>query len=282
MLTKASRVLEVRDELRLFWQGKDVFTEVQQLTGTVARIAPGRITKRFEINGFAYYCKLHTGVGWWEIIKNLLCLRMPIIGARNEWQALNRLASVGVHSLDPVVYGARGLNPARQLSFIVTRELIGTQQLDHYVLARIQTQQFSFIEKQVLLREVARIARQIHVNGINHRDLYLCHFLLDETYIGAEWNKDTRPCIYLIDLHRAQLRERVPNRWLIKDLASLYFSACDFGLTRYDCYRFLRYYFDRSLREVFKNHSHLFGPIERRAQKFYLREQRLKAQGKRD
>ena len=31
-------------------------------------------------------------------------------------------------------------------------------------------------KKRKILEEVARICRKIHINGINHRDLYLCHF----------------------------------------------------------------------------------------------------------
>ncbi|MST95429.1 MAG: hypothetical protein EXS33_09230 [Pedosphaera sp.] len=40
--------------------------------------------------------------------------------------------------------------------------------------------------------------------------------------------------LFVIDLHRAQLRDRVPARWLVKDLGGLLFSALDCGLTRRD------------------------------------------------
>lgn len=269
------QVLILRDELNNLWQGKDVFVEVQQLQGEVARQVPGRQTLRFELDGKAYYRKLHTGVGWGEIIKDLIRLRLPIVGARNEWLALNRLIELNVPTLIPVAYGEQGSNPAKRLSFIVTRELTGTRQLDHYLSARLNDGLLGFAEKQALLQQVARIARAIHTHGINHRDLYLCHFLLDLKSLEAWHLGQGEPILYLVDLHRAQVRTHVPRRWLVKDVGSIYFSAMDLGINRKDVYRFLRYYFAQPLRQVMEQHSGLLDEINTRAQRLYEREQRL-------
>lgn len=268
--------LILRDELQTLWRGIDVFTEVQLLRGEVARAAPGRETLRFELIGQVYYRKLHTGVGWGEIFKNLIRLRLPVIGARNEWLALNKLAELKVPSLTPVAYGERGANPARRLSFIVTRELSGTRQLDHYLIERQQTGTLGFKEKLVLLQQTARIARVLHANGINHRDLYLCHFLLDLSTV-EDWRAGQgEPVLYLVDLHRAQLRSQVPRRWLVKDVGSLYFSAMDLGATRRDVWRFLQQYFNKPLRRILEQDHQLLRDIDHRARRLYAREQRLK------
>ena len=58
-----------------------------------------------------------------------------------------------------------------------------------------------------------RTARRMHDAGINHRDFYICHFHLDELSLQEQ---ETR--CYLIDLHRAQIRERTPRRWRIRTL----------------------------------------------------------------
>lgn len=274
------KTLVLRDELQVYWRDLDVFAEVQTLDGEVARAVPGRHTLRFELHGKVYYRKLHTGVGWWEIVKNLLQLRLPIIGARNEWLALNRLAVLGVPSLMAVGFGEKYHNPAKQLSFIVTRELSGTAELDQYL--REHRQRLSFNHKRELVQELARITRTIHADGINHRDLYLCHFLLDVQSMAEFQHNRGKPVLYLVDLHRAQMRVRVPRRWLVKDLASVYFSAMDLGITRADRLRFLITYFAQSLRKTMAEHGALLQQVEVRAQKLYQRELRLKARGLRE
>lgn len=274
------KTLVLRDELQDYWRDIDVFAEVQALEGEVARAVPGRETLRFELQGKTYYRKLHTGVGWWEIIKNLLQLRLPIVGARNEWLALNRLAELGVPGLTAVAFGEKYHNPAKQLSFIVTRELSGTAELDQYW--REHQRELTFNQKLVLLQEIARITRVIHNNGINHRDLYLCHFLLDLQSMDEFIRNRGKPLLYLVDLHRAQMRAHVPRRWLVKDLASIYFSAMDLGVTRTDCLRFLTVYFAQSLRQLVTEQASLLQQVEARAQKLYQRELRLKARGLRE
>jgi heptose I phosphotransferase len=91
----------------------------------------------------------------------------------------------------------------------------------------------------------------MHQGGVNHRDFYLCHFLL---------HLDPPPTpehfrLSLIDLHRAQLRARTPRRWRDKDLAALYFSVLDIGLTKRDLLRFLAAYFARPLRLLLREEA---------------------------
>src|SRR5690606_734405 len=92
----------------------------------------GRRTLRFEAGGHGYFLKLHQGVGWGEIIKNLLQLRLPVIGARNEYQAIRALERLGLATLTIAGYGERGWNPARRLSFLVTDELADVVSLEDY------------------------------------------------------------------------------------------------------------------------------------------------------
>ena len=46
----------------------------------------------------------------------------------------------------------------------------------------------------------------------------------------------------MIDLHRALIREQLPKRWVIKDIAGLYYSAMGIGLTSRDIQRFIWQY----------------------------------------
>ena len=66
----------LRLDLGKLWGGEDVFSAVQQLKGDVFRHKEGRRTLRFEVAGKSYFLKYHQGVGWLEIVKNLLQLRI--------------------------------------------------------------------------------------------------------------------------------------------------------------------------------------------------------------
>ena len=123
------------------------------------------------------------------------------------------------------------------------------------------------------MQRVAVIARGLHGLGINHQDFYICHFLLDTQDALTTGNVAEVP-IYLVDLHRAGIHTKIPVRWLVKDLAGLYYSTFDIGLSRRDVLRFLRVYFDLPLREVFTRHAALIRRCELRAQKLYAKARR--------
>ncbi len=210
-------------------------------------------------------------MGWREVVKNLLQLRAPVVDAGNEWRAMNRLEALGIGTLEAVAFGRRGVNPARRESFVLTRERLEVETLEDL------TRDWSvspppFELRLALIRGVAAITRRMHEDGINHRDLYLCHFWLDIS--GGEPVRQPPQTLrfFLVDLHRAQIRHRVPRRWLIKDLASLYFSSLDAGLGARDVLRFLRHYFPGSLRYTLGRERRLLARVERRARALYRRD----------
>jgi heptose I phosphotransferase len=249
------------------WNTARAFDEVHKLQGSTIREKEGRRTLRFEFSGRRYYLKHHRGVGWGEIIKNWSQLKAPVTSATDEWRAINRLIELGVHTLTPVAYGVRGKNPALRESFLITEELTGTISLAKYA-ENWPIRPPPFREKKQLIETVARIAGTIHRHGINHRDLYICHFLLNV----AASESSGQPVLHLVDLHRAQCRRQLPKRWLIKDLASIYFSSMDVGLRKTDVFRFLRTYFQQPLRQVLAEKQDLLAAVEHRAIKLYRRD----------
>lgn len=257
------------DELMLHPElGNYHFDQIMQLQGEVYRELEGRRTQRICIQDKAYFIKQHFGVGWKEIFKNLLQLRLPVISAKNEWLALQQLKKLDILSQEWVGYGYKGLNPARIQSFLITRELPKHISLEEFC-KQWQRCPPSFVIKQHLITEVARIARVLHNNGINHRDFYICHFLLDvEDLLQAKIK------LYLIDLHRALVRARTPQRWLIKDLAGLYFSSKDIGLTKRDILRFMREYRKKSLNDILNKESTFWLKVQNRGDQLYKKHQR--------
>ena len=261
----ADSVVILRDELIDACKDQDVFSLMENMQGEIARDMKDRQTLRFEINGQGYYRKWHRGVGWPEIIKNCLQLRWPVLGASNEWNALNKLRALSIPSLIPLAYGVRGKNPARQQSFIVTRELTDVIQLDHF----FEQYSVDVKAKHRILASLASIARELHAAGINHRDFYLCHFMLKTQFIA---NQHQAPETYVVDLHRAQLRPQVPERWLVKDLGSLLFSSLNLQFTRRDYLRFLQVYFAQDARVVLVEQKVLLTKIAARARATYRRD----------
>ena len=262
----------LEEPLRTLWAGQDPFAAADALQGEVLRALEGRRTLRTEIAGRGYYAKIHRGIGWLEILKNLLSGRLPVLGAGNEWRALERLHALGVDTMRAVAFAERGSNPARQHSFIITEELAPTVSLEDYCRDwRAVPPAPGF--KRTLIRRVAAMARRMHEGGVNHRDFYICHFLLHlPVDAGA-------PRLSLIDLHRAQVREKTPRRWRDKDLAALYFSALDIGLTRRDFLRFLKTYFAAPLRDLLRDEGALLGHLQNESVRLMARYQRKYAPG---
>lgn len=253
-----------------WWVARDPFAEVRAMVGETVRHKEGRETRRCVLSGEVFYRKVHSGVGWGEIFKNLLQGRLAVVDASNEWYAIRRLGELGIPTLEPVAYGVRGGNPATRKSFLITRELTGT------LSTAVFTEQWrqeppDYRLRVAMIRRIAEIARTLHAGGVNHRDLYLCHFLLDIS-AGRDAVSADNLRFYVVDLHRAQLRDRVPRRWLVKDVASLYFSALDIGLTRRDVLRFLRSYFGLPLKTVVQTKGDLLRAVERKARKLYRRD----------
>jgi heptose I phosphotransferase len=256
------------------WRGRDPFTAVEAFEGEVFRELEARRTLRTEVAGRAYFVKIHRGVGWAEILKNLFSLRLPVLGASNEWRAIQRLSELGVDTMHAVAFAQRGINPATQHSFIVTEELAPTISLEDFC-RDWPTQAPATALKHALIKRVAEMAGRMHRGCVNHRDFYICHFLL---HLDPAPTADTLK-LSLIDLHRAQVRRDLPRRWRDKDLASLYFSALDIGLTRRDILRFLRVYFALPLRDVLRDESALLKDLAREADRLHERFLRKYAKG---
>ena len=250
-------------ELESLFLSGDPFLVAEDIQGEVFRQTANRITKEFSFEGNKYFIKLHYGVGWKEIFKNLIKLRVPTLGAFPEWKALKKLKSLGIDCPEVVGFYSKGINPSNIRSFLVTKSLINTISIEE-ALNKGKFQELDFPTKKRFIEKVALISRNLHNNGINHRDYYLCHFHVDS-------NLDAEKEIYLIDLHRAQLRTFVPTRWASKDIGGLFHSAMGFKLTERDFYRFIKTYFRCSLKEALGTHSKFIRTSRDRAFRMFMK-----------
>jgi heptose I phosphotransferase len=240
----------------------DAFAHIMRLQGEVFRDVVGRQTIRVTLGGNSYFVKQHFGVGWGEIVKNLLTGRLPILGAETEWRAIHCLDELGIPTTPAVAYARRGRNPARQQSFVITHDLGDIVSLET-LCADWKSNPPDANFKRRLILAVAEIARKLHDNGLNHRDFYICHFCLDRVRMTQG-----EILLYLLDLHRVGINDAISPVARMKDIAALYFSALDIGLTRRDCLLFAKHYRGR-LRNTLRSEQAFWKQVDNRARKLF-------------
>lgn len=258
--------IKLKSPFKELWLGKDPFTEVELISGKVYRAVKQRKTLNFELDGESYFIKIHRGSTVKEIVKNLISLRFPVLDAKQEWDAIHRLEQVGVNTMDGRAFGRKGLNPLTRHSFIITKDLNPTISLEDFTRPWLNNPP-SYHLKRSLTIYLANMTAKMHGAGVNHRDCYLCHFLLDlPLYENSEEIK-----LSVIDLHRAQTRDKVPTRWRDKDLIGLYFSSINIGLTQRDIWRFLRAYFNKPIKVIVRDEHKLIDSAKRKAERIAKR-----------
>jgi heptose I phosphotransferase len=264
-------MIYVRPEARDCFAGERTVDDFLRIPCEVVRRFKNRRMGRFVRNGRAFYIKVHDSGGWWPIADELLHFRLPEVGARPEWRALRAARARGIPAPRVVAFGEEGRAPASQRSFLITDEIAPTVSLEALALDRANLP-VGLVLKRRLVREVAAIARTLHSSGMNHRDFYLCHFLLNGTAAGGGSlgaMSSQRPSLYLIDLHRAQIRGRIPQRWIVKDLGGLVFSAMDAGLSARDLALFVRCYSGKPFLAAIRDQRAFWRAVRRRAESLY-------------
>ena len=193
----------------------DSFHNLQAIEGKVYRDVQGRKTLQFVLGGKSYFIKNHFGVGWKEIFKNLVQLR-----------------------------------------------LTDTISLEDYCKDWRQNPP-GFTLKKKLLNKLASISRTLHQGGVCHRDFYLCHFLMPKNCLDVASEQAFE--LFIIDLHRALIKNPLGLRWIVKDVSGLLYSAMDIGLTQRDLFRFIKIYDDMSLRDALSNNGDFWSAAQKRA-----------------
>ena len=188
---------------------------------------------RFVLDKKAYFIKIHRHIGWREIWKNLFQFKRPVISAVNEYLAIRKLESLQIDTMTCCAFAERGWNPAARESFLVTEELQNKISLEDFTRDWLQNPPDAKL-KHRLINALADVCAKMHFAGLNHRDCYLCHFLLDQEYFAKDQIR-----LFVLDLHRAEIRKKIPRRLQVKDVAGIFFSAMDIGLNKRDALRFI-------------------------------------------
>ena len=196
--------------------------------GRCLRALKVRENWRLELNGTShpprgFYLKKHHVRTWLSRLGAKLGSGPGETAGRVEAKNVGRLAADGIGVMRLVAYGEKLRGDGRLESFVLTEELEGHTQLDHFLSRRFPIRQLHHTvlrdhDLDRLIRRVAEVAGKFHRAGYNHRDLYCCHFFVKEPTPGQFEIK-------LIDLQRVQRRRWFRRRWLVKDLAQLAYSV---------------------------------------------------------
>ncbi|MYD96450.1 MAG: lipopolysaccharide core heptose(I) kinase RfaP [Gammaproteobacteria bacterium] len=243
-----------------------LFSVLSEADGDVYRHTARRKTMRIALGSRAYFAKLHQGVGWREIAKNLLVLKQPVLGACNEFEACLRLRDHGVPAPKVAAFAELGLNPAKRRSFVVCDALEGFISLEDLGNAWSANPPDPRLKRRLIVA-AGRLTAAMHAAGVNHRDYYVCHLLANRAKLDVGEVE-----LVVIDLHRAGVRGRVRKGWRRRDLAALLYSAQAATLTRQDLFRFVGAYTGGRPAAAVRQQRSFWRSVERRAE-------RLRAKG---
>ncbi|NIQ90504.1 MAG: lipopolysaccharide core heptose(I) kinase RfaP [Desulfobacterales bacterium] len=203
--------------------GLHAFDDFMRLEGMMVKSAVReRSTQRLDVGGVTVYIKKHFFPGIREILKNLIRLRFPT-GALNEWRALLAFHAHNIPTMTPICAGRKPLlGKIEKASFLLTDDLGEAHRLDDFLKTNgtIPCRGEVLETKKRILENLADITRKMHSAGINHKDYYLCHILMDN-----------RERLYVIDLHRVNVSDKLGKRWMVKDLAAMLFSSLEVPVT---------------------------------------------------
>jgi tRNA A-37 threonylcarbamoyl transferase component Bud32 len=216
--------------------GLDSFERVMALEGgQVRRDFPGRRTVRLELKlaggaKQAIYLKRYLP-DYLSLGRRLLrVVHWP--GAEDEalreWKMIHAVRAIGIQTATPVAVGQGRADGIVTTSFLMTAEIHDGIEGDRYLKTLAAS------PRRDLLRRIAELARRFHDAGFVHKDLYLCHVLVSSG--GAE------PELFLIDLQRVVKPCCFRQRWLVKDLAALAYSALKSGASQADLLAAYRVY----------------------------------------
>jgi hypothetical protein len=170
---------------------------------------------------------------------------------KKEFENICSFREHGLPTVVPIAAGEREIPGEGVQSFILTDDFSPYVQLE----AIVGEDPAFFMggrgisRKEILLREIAGIARRMHQAGFNHQDFNATHILL---HYGSGSNT---PALALFDLQRVESGSRGRWRWPIKSMARLNYSLPRELFSRQD-----RVWMWKAYRE--KEQLHLWGRVQ--------------------
>lgn len=199
-----------------------------------------RTVYRVELPGGTYFYKHYRSVKWHDTLQNLL---RPT-KAEREWDGIQTIRRFGVKTVEPVGVGVVDHTGFRGDSFLITREIENTVQLDD-LLETASPSEGTLSDRAKIIEELACITATLHNNGFVHRDYHAGNFLVR--------NVGLRPEVFLLDLHPTFQTKRFRRSHAGQMIGQLNHFLSRFA-SRADSLRFFDaywYFLSTSRRELF-------------------------------
>jgi hypothetical protein len=217
--------------------GLDSFEKIMAHTaGGVMRSVPGRSTVKIELpespDGKRVAFLKRYEPEYLTFGKKLLrLLRWPGAGdeALHEWNAILRLRASGFNTPTPIAMGQR------RSAGIVTRSFLLTAEIAGGIAAHDYLRKLHSTARRDLVKRLAAVTQRFHGAGFAHKDFYLSHIFVVPPEPPA-----CEPELFFIDLQRLARPRLLRERWLVKDLAALGYSAQLAGAKRSDMMGFYK------------------------------------------
>lgn len=190
------------------------------------------------------YLKRHYELPRWQGLLAALLPGRAVSPGLAEWEHLRWAEEHGIPVARPVAAGEFRGPWGKLQSFLAVEALTGMLPLNEAIPLAFRTLPADVFAKwkRGLVRELARLSRELHRRRAFHKDLYLCHFYLPEADCAAA-PADFRGRVFMIDFHRLGLHRLFPVRYQVKDLAQLLYSTGGVdGVTDRDRVRFWKLY----------------------------------------
>ena len=190
---------------KLFEMDSDTVKAIVKERGTSRGILKG------ENGDVEVFIKRYSSVPFKEKLKLKLFFKPPTADAFDEWNAILKFHENQLNTMTPIAV-ARVEDKTCNLT-------LGIQD---YVRASDLFASFTENDsnrKNNIIKNIAELCGKLHSLNMAHQDLYLVHFFVKE---------NENDSVYLIDLQRTLIQNKIGRRWHVKDLAQLLFSAAPY------------------------------------------------------
>jgi len=150
-----------------------------------------------------------------------------------EFETADALTLAGINTPKTIAYGTQWGTIFEERSFIITEKIPNAEALERKLPEYFKgkkTKENLKLQRQFISKSASFI-KKFHKTNYRHRDLYLSHVFYNENEI-----------FYLIDLARAFRPLILSQRYQIKDIAQIYYSAPGKYFSRTDRVRFFLNY----------------------------------------